>query len=169
MQVIDEFTIKNIHGENEDYDYTSTLYYQGRDTGLILSGLYLHAQFKSDNKYILFLTEDCPFEEGLYIYFIGPSFKILDRAEIGMPYIPAILGHLKIENDHEISFTFFSNDEKWTLSILPAPKRVLTHGLKVPVKRPFSLFGKRYFELKFEERIRQIPEGDTCQASNKNG
>ena len=147
MQSINDFTIENIHGKNKDYDYTSTLYYQGRDTGLTLAGLYLHAQFKSDNKYILFLTEKCSFEEGLYIYFIEPYFKILDRAEIGMPYIPAILDNLKIENDHEISFTFYSNDEKWTLTILPTPKRVLTFGLKVPVRRPFSFFGKRHFEL----------------------
>jgi hypothetical protein len=156
MNVIDEFTIRNIHGKNEDYDNTSNLYYRGSDTGKILEGLYLAAQYKYNDKYVLFLTEDCPFEEGLFIYLLDHALTVLDRAIISIQFTPGILGDLKIENDHEISFTFFSNDEKWTLSILQAPKRVLTHGFKVPVRRPFSLFGKRYFELSFEERIKPL-------------
>lgn len=71
MHAIGEFTIKIIHGKDPDYDNTSNLYYQGRDTGIILEGLYLEAQYNFGNdKYILFLTEDCPFEEGLFIYLI---------------------------------------------------------------------------------------------------
>lgn len=169
MNIIDEFTINKIHRRREEVEIESCLNHQGRNTGVILLGVSLEAQFKFKDKYILFLTEDCPFEECLFIYLLDQDFNVLDRAEISIQFMPGILGDLKIENDHEISFTFFSNDEKWTLSILPAPKRVLTHGLKVPVKRPFSLFGKRYFELRWEERIRQLPEGNTCQASNKNG
>lgn len=166
MHVIDEFTINKIHRKREEVEIESYLNHQGRNTGVILLGVSLEAQFKFKDKYILFLTEDCPFEECLFIYLLDQTFNVLDRAEISIQFTPGILGDLKIENNHEISFTFFSNDEKWTLSILPAPKRVLTHGLKVPVKRPFSLFGKRYFDLRFEERIRQLPEGNTIQASN---
>lgn len=151
MHEVGEFTIVNIHGKNEDYDYTSHLYHQGNKTGLILEGLYLEAQYRFDYKYILFLTEDCPYEEGLFIYLLDQSFSVLDRAIMAIQYAPGILGNLKIENDHEISFSLFSPDEKWTLTTLPTPKRVLTHGLKVPVKRPFSLFGKRYFDLRCED------------------
>ncbi len=154
MHPIDEFTIKNIHGKDPDYDNTSNLYYQGRGTGVILEGLYLAAQYKFNNKYILFLTEDCPFEEGLFIYLVDQALNILDRAEISIQFAPGILADLKIENDHEISFSFFSNDEKWTLTILPTPKRVFTFGLKVPVRRLFSFYRKRYFELRCEERMK---------------
>ena len=113
----------------------------------ILLGISLEAQFKFNNKYLLFLTEDYHFEEYLSIYLLDQSFNVLDRAGMFIQFTPGMLGNLKIEHGHEISFTFFSNDEKWTLTILPTPKRVLTFGLKVPVRRPFSFFGKRHFEL----------------------
>ena len=76
MHIIDEFTIMNIHSKNEDYDNTSYLYYRGIDIGVILEGLYLAAQYKFNNKFILFLTEDCPFEEGLFIYLLDQTFNV---------------------------------------------------------------------------------------------
>jgi hypothetical protein len=150
MHVIDEFSIKKICKARQEVEIKSRLYHQGRETDFILLGISLEAQFKFNNKYLLFLTEDCPFEEYLSIYLLDQSFNVLDRAGMFIQFTPGMLGNLKIENDHEISFTFFSNDEKWTLTILPTPKRVLTFGLKVPVRRPFSFFGKRYFELRCE-------------------
>ncbi len=155
VQFINDFTINKIHRKREDAEIESCLYHRGRNTGVILLGVSLEAQFKFKDKFILFLTEDCPFEECLFIYLLDQDFTLLDRAGIFIQFTPGILGDLKIENDHEISFTFFSNDEKWTMNILPETKRVLTHGFKVPVRRPFSLFGKRYFELRWEEQIKK--------------
>ncbi len=152
MRRIDEFTLEKIDSESKDLEASSRLYHQGRETGRVLQGLELSAQFQGNDYYLLFLTEDCPFEEGLFIYHLDSGFKVLDRAEISNPLTPGILEDLHIENEREISFTFFSKDEKWVLSVLPQPKRVLTAGLAAPVKRPLKLGGKRYFELRFEEK-----------------
>ena len=108
MNIIDEFTINKIHRRREEVEIESCLNHQGRNTGVILLGVSLEAQFHFKDKYILFLTEDCPFEECLFIYLLDQDLNVLDRAEIFIQFTPGILGDLKIENDHEISFTFFS-------------------------------------------------------------
>jgi hypothetical protein len=148
MHVIEDFSIQKFRQiKHPEENYSSRLFHKGFDTGVVLKGLILEAQFVCGHHYLMLLTHDCPFEETLSVYLLDQSFNVLDRAEIFSMFTMGILGDLKIENDREVSFTFFSSEEKFVLTVLPAPQRVLTHGLKVPIRRPFSIFSERYFDL----------------------
>ncbi len=160
MYVIEEFSIQKFRQiKHPEENWSSRLFHKGFDTGVVLKGLILEAQFVCGHHYLLFLTHDCPFEETLSIYLLDQSFNVLDRAEIFSMFTMGIFGDLKIENEREVSFTLFSSEEKFALTVLQAPQRVLTHGLKVPIRRPFSIFAKRYFGL--------CREGDIIFAQGK--
>jgi hypothetical protein len=152
MHVIEEFSIQRFKQiKRPEEEYSSILYHRGCDTSVVLKGMILKAQLKCGNRYLLLLETDSPFAEGLFIYLLDQSFYVLDRAEIsseiGITYGGETLFNLRIENDMGISFSFFSDEEKWILTVLPKPRRVLTLGLQMLAVRPVSFFGKRHFEL----------------------
>ncbi len=107
-----------------------------------LSGCVLEALFNLNNQHLLFTTDDCPFEEGLHIYLLDNSLKVLDFLELYAPYTPAILRNIKIIDPNKINFAFFHEEEKWELTVLETPK-FLPFKNQYPVRKKFSSFFKK--------------------------
>ena len=82
---------------------------------VVVSGSILEAQFEIDDGYILFLSEDRPFEERLHIYLLDESLGILDHVTIFQIYTLGIFGDAAIGSDRSISFTFFSKDDRFVV------------------------------------------------------
>lgn len=126
------------------------LLFQNRETGIVIDGVVLEKQFSFEEKYLLFLTEDCPYEEGLHIYLLDHELQILDGIELGGAYASAILQDVKVEDDMLVTFTFFGHD-LWRLQIASTPSRQLNIPRLSPIKYKRGLYSRCWLKL---ERIR---------------
>lgn len=82
-----------------------------------LPSLYLEAQYQLGTHALLFATNDCPFEEVLWIYLLTPEYHILDEKILGLTFplgAPGIYEHKNITGPMQIEFAFQGD---WRLSI----------------------------------------------------
>lgn len=100
----------------------SRLLWQGQDTGVELDGVALVHQDVVSAGMLLFITEDCPYEEALHVYLVGPDHRVRDALEIGAPYVPGLLTQVQWLGGDEVSFVFPA-DEHWRLRVAPEPRR----------------------------------------------
>ncbi|QIQ22166.1 hypothetical protein [Zophobihabitans entericus] len=123
----------------------------GRDSMIRVAGELLHAALSFDERYILlFITDNCQFEETLFIYLLDTQQnKIVDEADIYRMYSPGYFENLNIISDNTVSFEFMV-EGVWTLTLYKTPKTAILHLSTVlpfqSVKRPFAL--SRYFNIK---------------------
>lgn len=86
-----------------------------------VEGLYLEAQLEVNKGYLLFLSENCPFEECLHIYYLDSALKICDQINLGVIYAPGTFKLLTLANN-SVEFQFFGQD-RWRLTVLAQPRR----------------------------------------------
>lgn len=113
---------------------------------LSLSGAVLEAQYRVGNNYLLLITEDNPFEEALYIYYVNNHLKNIDSLELSAMYAQGMVRNLLIAAPDKIRFAFFDNNEEWLLTILPKATYSIFND-KYPIKRKTSFFHKKYLKL----------------------
>ena len=141
----DEFKIKNII-KNPDETPGLQLENTGLNRSIEVSGKILEAQYSVDDHFLLFTTEDCPFEEALHIYYLSPQLDVLDALELSAVYTAGMLGGLAVDNDDTIRFSFFEKNECWTLKILPKPEYAF-FDRRHPVKRKMPFYIKCWLKL----------------------
>ncbi|SJN56205.1 hypothetical protein VR7878_01651 [Vibrio ruber DSM 16370] len=113
-----------------------------------LSGKILEAQYKTDaGYYLLFLTEDVPYEEALHIYLLDQSLKIIESLELSAEYTAGILRDIQVIEKNKIRFFFFDNDQSWQLEVLQAPKRRNPLRSAYPVKKKDKFWEKSRLRL----------------------
>lgn len=110
-------------------------------------GKILEAQYRIGDNFLLLVTEGNPFEEALYIYYFDKSLQIKDSIELSAMYAEGMLRNLSVTNANTIQFSFFDNDERWLLKILPSPEWIFGRNT-YPAKNRGSLFHKSWLRLK---------------------
>ena len=95
----------------------SRLFYRDVDLNLQLPGAVLEAVIQTNSEWLLFLTHDVPYEEGLEICLLDERFQLLDRATIAAPNVTAAFEHLEIVSDRKVRFEFLGK-RAWTASLL---------------------------------------------------
>ncbi|HVK53737.1 MAG TPA: hypothetical protein VM532_01790 [Burkholderiales bacterium] len=141
MQSVDFFTLAPIEGELPQ----AKLLWRSESTGLVLDGVNLEHQVRIEDKYLLFLTENCPFEEGLHIYLIDDSRRVLDAVEIGAPYAPGVLKNVQQIGGAAMSFSFFGED-LWRLEVRDKPALTFSRPLS-PVKFKRGALGRHWLNV----------------------
>jgi hypothetical protein len=98
--------------------------------------------------YLLFLTNDVPFEDALSITLLDTSLKVLDRARLGGIYSTGAWRNPVIEGPGRIAFDFI-DEKRWRVNVLanPAPRLTLAWEPR-GTRRPFGL--TRHFVLSAE-------------------
>ena len=95
-----------------------------------LSARIVEAQFQLlDAGYLIFATQDSPFEEELTILCLDADFRERDRASIGQPYTPGLLEDVTPSGPDQISFRFV-RPAPWTLDIAPRRRLLGLGGVK---------------------------------------
>lgn len=89
-----------------------------------LDGAVLEACFQTDDCYLVFMTDDCPYEECLRIYLLDSDFSILDAVTLGRIYSTGIFQLLGLTEPDTVSFQFYT-DRPMSLKILPQPQLCL--------------------------------------------
>src|SRR5438094_801976 len=110
MALIDEFNVMEPIADFSviplDNDH-SRLLYRGNVVKERIAGIDIDLQLKTRVGYVLFVTEDCPFEETLHIYYLDASLKLQDRTSVWRLYCPGIVRNVQW-TENEITFSFLS-------------------------------------------------------------
>ncbi|BEU04562.1 hypothetical protein OAG1_33620 [Agarivorans sp. OAG1] len=76
---------------------------------LLLPGVLVEKGFKLANCDSLWLTSnDCPYEETLFVSLVNSQGCIVDKLEIYKPYTPGILSEVVVVSGSRIQFKFWS-------------------------------------------------------------
>ena len=136
MVRIDNFSVQPLRPS----DISKVMLVQdGKPCGMVLSGALLEAQYRTNaGDLLLFLSNDCPFEEELHVYLLSADFQVLDHEQLGWAYTPGAFRNAEIVEECRIRFAFLGDHDRWELTILPRPR--WTFSFK-------TFFRKRQFHL----------------------
>jgi len=114
----------------------SDLLWNDRPTRLILAGAVMEAQFSLPaGGYLLLVTDDCPFEEGLHIYLLNGRQELVEEDILGCPYTAAIVENVQVAGDNVVTFSFIGDhqvtvyDQPQILGILGRKGRLKVSGI----------------------------------------
>lgn len=94
----------------------SALWRAARDTGLVIPGRVLEAEYEMEGRALLFVTHDIPYEEQLEILLISPEDGIIDRATLGRTYATGSFVPGAIAGPQLVTFQFFG-DGVWQVRL----------------------------------------------------
>lgn len=133
----DDFSVARVEGDLPRSD----LLWRGEPTSVRVDGVTLEQQLPVDGGYLLFLTEDSPYEEALHIYYLDPERRLVDGLELAAPYASGILADVRPEGDRAVSFSFFG-DQRWRVEVNARPLGFFAARMSAPAKRKTDLDGK---------------------------
>ena len=141
MKEISSFTIKKLSSAG------SELIYEQKKCACSISGVSLDKQFKLDNNYFLiFTTDDSPYEETLYITLLDDQFQFLDCVDLGMAYQPGILEKVEVTSNYSLEFEFYT-DITHRINIDPVGTRFNFTKPLLDVSYHWPVFRKRYIKI----------------------
>ncbi len=118
-QLIREDASLTLASEGNDQELaTSFATIAGRTSQEPLEGTVLEACVQHGNQYLLFLTDDIPFEDSLHIHLLDEDLNRIDTVTLGAPYTTGHFRNLKCEDSGGITFEFFG-DCVWEIVVLP--------------------------------------------------
>ena len=115
-----ELTIRRVDAGGELDIPTSEVLIDGVPRGTLVSGAVLEAALAFGDRYLLFMTNDIPFEETLSIHLLDWRLYLLDSAFLGAPYSTGSFSNLDIAGPSTVRFRFIG-DTTWSVEVLPRP------------------------------------------------
>lgn len=119
MRQIDLFTLADSHRKKDKKMLISK---KDKPISIDVDGLRIDAQFElNDGRYLVWLTEKCPYDEMLSVYLIGPDGTVEDSVEAGAKFgmgSGGVLQIIEFENNR-VDFEFFTGDTISRLEISP--------------------------------------------------
>jgi hypothetical protein len=139
LHLSDQISILPATPAQSDQPPRCELRIDGRATGLCLSGVVLEAALRCDAGWLLFLTDDVPFEDMLSIHLLNPAGTLrLDSARIGSAYATGNFRALRIQPPDTLAFHFMGGTP-WSVQLLAVPAwRLPFVGEPAGVHRPFG-------------------------------
>ncbi|MGV7210122.1 hypothetical protein ACLB1G_19965 [Oxalobacteraceae bacterium A2-2] len=134
------YAIRQVTTPTPDKAPTSEIVITGIPSGTIVDGAVLEAALKWNDYVLLFLSDDCPFEETLNIYLLDTNLQVADLARMYHIYTAAAFSDLDLSLPDTVRFRFFG-ETVWTLTLF-ADKKFMLPIVSAPtgVHRPFSFF-----------------------------
>lgn len=131
----------------------SGLLFERRLCAVVVPGVALEAQYRLDNGfYLLFITDECPFEEFLHIVLLDDQFRRLDCIDIGFAYSAAVFSDLRVLSPRALVFDFYTGFS-YRLSIELPGVRLLCARPLPEVRYDRSLFARKFLRI---ERIKRL-------------
>lgn len=118
---------------------------EGRETGLYVQAASLEAQFHvPPGLFLLFFTDNSPYEEQLQILLLDSHFQLLDGLTLGQSYTPGLLSQLEPQGEQQLRFCFFA-DIHLLLSVHPEGMFQISRHLPSFAKALKGRFLSRYY------------------------
>ena len=107
-------------GSETDIPRSKIIIANKKVTDKIVDGVVLEAAIGWHGYYLLFTTNDVPYEEMLNIQLLDKNLKLIDSAVLGAIYSTGSFSSLNIIDANTISFQFIG-DTDWTIELLQKP------------------------------------------------
>jgi hypothetical protein len=121
MDIATALTIRCVQASTSAIEPRSEVLCDGRGTGKFIPGAILEAAVQWRDRYLLFATDDIPYEEMLRVLLLDRHFAQLDSARIGAPYSTGTFAALTLTQPDRVSFRFIGATI-WTVQLLPRPR-----------------------------------------------
>lgn len=121
MRIANELTMRLTDEGGDGKDPTSEVLIHDRPTGKYLPGAMLEAAVQWTNRYLLFVTDDVPYEELLRVVLLDDRFALIDSALIGGPYSTGSFSSLQLSEPDTVRFRFIG-DTLWEVELLNKPE-----------------------------------------------
>jgi len=150
MRILTELTTKLVEEKSGDEVPKSEVLMNGTPTGKLVSGAIMEAAVQWEDFYLLFMTDDTPYEEMLGIHLFDKNWNLLDAALLGGIYSSGSFSAIELNEPNTISFGFIG-DAIWTIELLSHPSfRVPFISDAEGVKRPLGF--SRHFIVRGNPR-----------------
>lgn len=122
MNITDSITLKVIKESIGTDETVCEVLKDNQATKILIHGKVLEqAIHVTENRYLVFTTDDVIFEESLNIYLIEIGKGILDKLWIAQPYNTDIFSGVEIIDQHSLIFSFLYLKD-WKLIVHDQPK-----------------------------------------------
>lgn len=138
MRLAPEVSVRALPATGEDAPPRCEVQLHGRALGTELGGHLLEAAVEADGRFLLFVSNDCPYEELLHLHLLDAQGQLLDSATLGGPYTTGRFAGPRLLDARRVGFAFF-DDKDWEVELLDAPRLrlpVFTEPLGVWRARP---------------------------------
>lgn len=118
MEKVNYISLSLIQKMDDYYRFgsISELCIHGKNTGITIPADYLEtAILLDDGRYLLFVTEDVPYEKSLELLLIDIKQDIQEQMTIAIPYGSGTLREMRLYENH-VEFSYFS-DEIWRVEV----------------------------------------------------
>ncbi|MEZ5627219.1 MAG: hypothetical protein R3E34_06810 [Rhodocyclaceae bacterium] len=124
MHVIPEarLSIQPIGTQDDATPPHSRICADGQPTDTIVAGAVREACVGCDRYYLLFMTDDIPYEDALHIHLLDPDMRLVESAQIGAPYATGSFRSLQLDALGAVSFEFMGGTT-WTVRVWDRPRR----------------------------------------------
>lgn len=118
MKIIekDDVNLKLISETTDTQSPKSEITIKGTRLQRIINGVDLELCVECSEGYLVFTTDDCPFEESLNIYLLSEENEIIDNATIFWPYGTGSFKLLRLIDPDLVQFKFFC-EKDWQIKI----------------------------------------------------
>lgn len=115
-----ELSVTRVAGGADDAPPLCEIVRNGQATGRNVEGALLESAARWQSFYLLFTTDDTPFEELLHIHLLDADLSLLDSATLGGIYSTGSFSLLESSDPDTLRFRFIG-DTDWSVQVLPAP------------------------------------------------
>lgn len=119
MRIANEISLRRL-GHDADVPPTAEVIVDGTPSGCVVAGAILESAVSADGRFLLFLTDDVPYEDALSIHLLDDRLHLLDSATLGAAYSTGSFGGLELRPPRMVRFRFIGEAD-WTVEILPHP------------------------------------------------
>jgi hypothetical protein len=149
MRLASEVSVRQVEQASDEPPLCEVVL-NGVGTGHRVAGAVLEAAVAHAGDYLLFLTDDVPFEDMLSIHLVDATGRLLDTARIGAMYSTGAFSGPELRDPGIAAFRF-SGDTEWTVEVFPEAKMQLPFVSDAPgVTRPLAL--RRRFRVHGDPR-----------------
>jgi|SRR6478735_9268115 len=110
-----------------------------------VDGAVLEAQYRCSQGYLLVTAEGDPDEQLLHLHLMSTKCEALDQVSLGRMYNAGNFSRPTIGEGDVLEFSFFAQ-ERWRLTVLPRPKRMLSVPFS-PVRRAGGVLRAHLLDL----------------------
>lgn len=121
MRLTNEIATSWLNEAQEDEPPRSEVLLAAKPTGTIVPGALLEATVEWEKHFVLFMTDDCPFEEMLHVHLLDPQLQLVDSLRLGSAYSTGTLSSIELLEPNRVRFRFIG-DTDWIIELLEKPK-----------------------------------------------
>jgi hypothetical protein len=125
MEVSPQITLHPLPASGPEASPRSLALIEGTDFSTMVSGVFLERAVACAQGWLLFITDDVPYEEKLSIHLLDRRGVLLDSAYLLVPYAMGVFTDLRLQPPDKVQFKFFNDEDIWTVVLYERPRYYL--------------------------------------------